>query len=155
MLNRRGFLSVAAAGAGAAMLDRVPKVFAASYDLIIKGGRVIDPSVRLHAIRDVAISAGRIAAVEASIAGDAAETLDARGKLVVPGLLDIHTHCGRFPQGPGLVLQDCVTGWIDADRKGPITSATRLPSRDRRLNRAACSSTSGAPASCPKATRWT
>ncbi len=118
MLNRRGFLSVAAAGAGAAMLDRVPKVFAASYDLIIKGGRVIDPSVRLHAIRDVAISAGRIAAVEASIAGDAAETLDARGKLVVPGLLDIHTHCGRFPQGPGLVLQDCVTGWIDAGSQG-------------------------------------
>ena len=65
MLNRRRFLSVAAASAGAAMFARARKVFAASYDLIIKGGRVIDPSVRLDAIRDVAISGGRIAAVEA------------------------------------------------------------------------------------------
>ncbi len=100
MLNRRRFLSVAAASAGAAMFARVPKVFAASYDLIIKGGRVIDPSVRLDAIRDVAISGGRIAAVEATIAGDAADTIDAHGKLVVPGLLDIHTHAGASPRGP-------------------------------------------------------
>lgn len=118
MLNRRRFLSFAAAGAGAAMFARARNVFAASYDLIIKGGRVIDPSVRLNAIRDVAISGGRIAAVEASIAGDAADTIDAHGKLVVPGLLDIHTHCGRFTQGPGLVLQDGVTGWIDAGSQG-------------------------------------
>jgi dihydroorotase len=118
MLNRRRFLSAAAAGAGAAMFARARRVFAASYDLIIKGGRVIDPSVRLNAIRDVAISGGRIAAVEPTIAGDAADTIDARGKLVVPGLLDIHTHCGRFTQGPGLVLQDGVTGWIDAGSQG-------------------------------------
>ncbi len=100
------------------MFARARKVFAASYDLIIKGGRVIDPSVRLDAIRDVAISGGRIAAVEATIAGDAADTIEAHGKLVVPGLLDIHTHCGRFTQGPGLVLQDGVTGWIDAGSQG-------------------------------------
>jgi dihydroorotase len=118
MLNRRRFLSVAAASAGAALFARGRKVFAASYDLIIKGGRVIDPSVRLDAIRDVAISGGRIVAVEPTIAGDAADTLDARGKLVVPGLLDIHTHCGRFTQGPGLVLRDGVTGWIDAGSQG-------------------------------------
>jgi dihydroorotase len=117
-VNRRRFLSVAAASAGAAMFARVPRALAASYDLIIKGGRVIDPSVRLDAIRDVAISGGRIAAIETTIAGDAADTIDARGKLVVPGLLDIHTHCGRFTQGPGLVLQDGVTGWIDAGSQG-------------------------------------
>jgi len=117
MLNRRQFLS-AAAGAGAAMFVRGPRAFAASYDLIIKGGRVIDPSVRLDAIRDVAISGGRIVAVEAAIAGDAADTLDARGKLVVPGLIDIHTHAGRSAEGPGLVLQDGVTGWIDAGSQG-------------------------------------
>jgi len=118
MLNRRQFLSAAAAGAGAAMFARGPRAFAASYDLIIKGGRVIDPSVRLDATRDVAISGGRIVAVEATIGGDAADTLDARGKLVVPGLLDIHTHAGRSAEGPGLVLQDGVTGWIDAGSQG-------------------------------------
>src|SRR5579872_1143954 len=116
MLNRRQFFSAAAAGA--AMLARGTKAFAATYDLIIRGGRVIDPSVRLDAIRDVAISGNRIAAVEAAIAGDTAETLDARGKLVVPGLLDIHTHCGRSPVGPAKVLQDGVTGWVDAGSQG-------------------------------------
>ena len=118
MLNRRQFVS---AVAGSAMFGRAPSLFAgaaARYDLIIKGGRVIDPSVRLDAIRDVAISDGRIAAVEARIAGDAADTLDARGKLVVPGLLDIHTHTARTAKGPGLVLRDGVTGWIDAGSQG-------------------------------------
>lgn len=116
MLSRRQFLSTAAAGA--AMLSGVPKLFAARYDLIIKGGRVIDPSVRLDAMCDVAISGSRVAAVEANIVGDAADIFDARGKLVVPGLLDIHTHVARSAEGPGLVLQDGVTGWIDAGSQG-------------------------------------
>src|SRR2546427_12241223 len=96
MLNRRQFVSAAAA-AGAARFARVTDVLAAParYDLIIKGGRVIDPSLRVDAIRDVAIEGGRIAAVEANLAADAAATLDARGKIVVPGLLDIHTHAAR------------------------------------------------------------
>jgi dihydroorotase len=139
MLNRRRFLSVTAASAGAAMFARVPKVFAASYDLIIRGGRVIDPSIRLDAIRDVAISGGRIAAVEATVAGDAPDTIDARGKLVVPGLLDIHTHAGRYPEGAGLMLQDGVTGWIDAGSQGAdrigetIANARSSPQQGRVL----------------------
>jgi dihydroorotase len=117
MLTRRRFLSLAAAGVAAAA--RVPRAFAqARYDLIIRGGRVIDPSVRLDAVRDVAIAGGRIALVEPRIAGDAADTIDARGKLVVPGLLDIHTHVARTAEGPPLVLQDGVTGWIDAGSYG-------------------------------------
>lgn len=121
MLNRRQFLSIAAAST--VMYARTPGGFAAQaagYDLIIKGGRVIDPSVRLDAIRDVAISAGRIAAVEANITAHATDTIDARGKLVVPGLIDIHTHTARSAEGegPGLVLQDGVTGWIDAGSQG-------------------------------------
>ena len=117
MLNRRQFITAAAA-AGAATFIRGTRLFAATYDLIIKGGRVIDPSLRIDGIRDVAISGGRIAAVETSIAGDAAEMIDARGKLVVPGLIDVHTHTARSAEGPGLVLQDGVTGWIDAGTQG-------------------------------------
>jgi dihydroorotase len=118
MMNRRRFLYAAAAGA--ALVTRMPgaRVSAATYDLIIRGGRVIDPSLRLDAIRDVAIAQGRIAAVEAEIGGDAAESVDARGKLVVPGLIDIHTHAARTAQGPALVLSDGVTGWIDAGSQG-------------------------------------
>ena len=118
MMNRRRFLHAAAAGAG--LVTRIPNAFAqaTTYDLIIRGGRVIDPSLRIDAIRDVAIAQGSIAAVEANIAGDAADTIDARGKLVVPGLIDIHTHTARTNEGPGLVLSDGVTGWIDAGSQG-------------------------------------
>jgi dihydroorotase len=99
-------------------LVRIPNAFAATHDLIIRGGRVIDPSTGLDAARDVAISAGRIVAVEANIAGDAAETIDALGKIVAPGLIDIHTHAGRSADGPPLCLKDGVTGWVDAGTGG-------------------------------------
>jgi dihydroorotase len=112
---------------------------AAHYDLVIRGGRVIDPSVRFDAVADVAISGGRIAAVERNLSADATEVLDARGKLVVPGLIDIHTHCGRTADGPGMVLQDGVTGWIDAGSQGAdhiadvVAVARRAPQQCRVL----------------------
>jgi dihydroorotase len=108
------------AATGAAVWARVTDGLAAParYDLILKGGRVIDPSLRLDAIRDVAITGGRIAAVEADIAADAADTIDARGKIVVPGLLDIHSHATRIKDGPALCLADGVTGFIDAGSQG-------------------------------------
>ena len=117
-MNRRHF--VYSAAAAAASFASVSRILAAAdkYDLIIRGGRVIDPAVRLDAVRDVAIANGRIAAVGARIASDAAEVIDAAGKLVVPGLLDIHTHVARSADGPGLVLKDGVTGWIDAGSQG-------------------------------------
>ena len=114
MMNRRQFVGAT----GAAVFVGMPKAFAASYDLIIKGGRVIDPSVGLDATRDIAISGGRIAAVEASITADAAEILDVRGKVVTAGLIDIHTHAGRSKEGPPMCLQDGVTGWVDAGTGG-------------------------------------
>jgi dihydroorotase len=116
MMNRRHFLYTAATGA--AMFAHAPRGFAATYDIVIKGGRVIDPSLRVDAVRDVAILNGRIAAVEAGITADATETIDARGKIVAPGLIDIHTHCGRYGEGGGMVLQDGVTGWIDGGSQG-------------------------------------
>src|SRR5262245_673602 len=118
MLTRRDFLSGAAAAAS--IFGRVASAAAQQprYDLLIRGGRVIDPSSRIDAIRDVAIAGGRIAAVEGSITASAADMFDARGKLVVPGMLDIHTHVARSAEGAGLVLQDGVTGWIDAGTYG-------------------------------------
>ena len=116
MMNRRQF--VYAAAAGAAMLARTPRVFGATHDLIVKGGRVVDPSLRINAIGDVAIAGGRIAAVETDIADDATETFDARGKLVVPGLLDIHTHYARDREGSTIGLEGGVTGWIDSGSDG-------------------------------------
>ncbi len=119
MVNRRQFISTAAAGT--AMWWRFPRPASAQatrYDLIIRGGRVVDPSSNLDAVRDVAISAGRIAAVGPAISGETANTLDARGKIVAPGLLDVHTHAARSADGPPLMLEDGVTGWIDAGSYG-------------------------------------
>ena len=115
MMNRRQFVGTTAA---AALVASAPRAFAATYDLVIRGGRVIDPSMGLDATRDVAISGGRIAAIEPSIAADVAETIDARGKLVTAGLIDIHTHAGRSKEGPPMCLQDGVTGWVDAGTGG-------------------------------------
>jgi dihydroorotase len=85
---------------------------------VIKGGRVIDPASRLDAIRDIGIARGRIAAVSTSIAVNGTTIVDARGKLVLPGLIDIHTHAARSSDGPPLLLKDGVTGWIDAGSQG-------------------------------------
>jgi dihydroorotase len=116
MINRRQF--VYAGTATAALFGVTRGARAATYDLLIKGGRVIDPSIQLDALRDVAIANGRIVAVAADIAGDASETIDARGKIVAPGLIDIHTHAGNSKEGPPMCLQDGVTGWIDAGSGG-------------------------------------
>ncbi len=118
MLNRRHFVGAAAS---AAIVAGAPRAFAAQaqrYDLVIKGGRVIDTTMRIDGVRDIAIANGRIAAVEASIADAAAETIDARGKIVIAGMIDVHTHCGREGRSGGMVLQDGVTGWIDAGSNG-------------------------------------
>ena len=115
MLSRRAFISGAAAlGVRAATAGAQTR----TYDLVIRGGRVIDPASGMDAVRDIAIAGGRIAAVAANLSGNAPDTLDARGRLVVPGLLDIHTHVARSADGPPLVLQDGVTGWIDAGSQG-------------------------------------
>ncbi|MGE5326810.1 MAG: amidohydrolase family protein [Deltaproteobacteria bacterium] len=117
IMNRRQFLQTATAAA-TLFPPRNMSAAPAKYDLILRGGRVIDPSRKLDAIRDVAVANGRIAAVAANVPAEAAETIDARGKLVVPGLIDIHTHAARTKDGPALCLADGVTGWIDAGSQG-------------------------------------
>jgi len=63
------------------------------YELVITGGEVLDPSQKLRAKRDIGIKNGQIAAVVASIPADrAVQRIDATGKLVTPGLIDLHTH---------------------------------------------------------------
>jgi dihydroorotase len=116
-MSRRLFLGAGGAFAlGATLRDVTAQ--ASRYDLVIKGGRVIDPASRLDAIRDIGIARGRIAAVSSSIAANGTTSIDARGKLVLPGLIDIHTHAARSSDGPPLLLKDGVTGWIDAGSQG-------------------------------------
>lgn len=66
---------------------------APKYDLLVKGGEVIDPAQGIHAVQDVAFTDGKVAAIAAGIpASDATEVYDATGMLVTPGLVDIHEH---------------------------------------------------------------
>src|SRR5258705_12735131 len=67
------------------------------YDLLIKGGHVIDGKNRISAVRDVAIKDGKIAAVAPNIAASRAlKTADAAGLALAPGVVDIHGP--RYPQ---------------------------------------------------------
>ena len=116
MLNRRQFVYSVMASVSA-FASRTT-VFATGYDLILKGGRVIDPSLHVSALRDVAITGDRIASVAANIDVGSADVIDATGKLVVPGLLDVHCHYARDDDGPRVGLSDGVTGWVDAGSAG-------------------------------------
>lgn len=61
-----------------------------SHDLVLRGGRVLDPSQGIDRVADLAFAGGRIAAVGEGLEGR--DTRDAQGLLVVPGLIDLHTH---------------------------------------------------------------
>jgi dihydroorotase len=66
---------------------------AQQYDLLIKGGRLIDPRNSIDEPMDVAVAGGKIAAVEKNIANsEAKQVVDARGLIVSPGLIDLHVH---------------------------------------------------------------
>jgi dihydroorotase len=65
---------------------------AQKYDLILRGGHVIDPRNNISAVRDVAIAGGKIVAIAPKIDAAAATTVDASGLFVTPGLVDIHAH---------------------------------------------------------------
>jgi dihydroorotase len=71
------------------------------FDLVIKGGEVLDPSQKLRARRDIGIRFGLVEALEPDIPADRAlRVLDARGRLVTPGLIDLHAHV--FPYGSAI-----------------------------------------------------
>lgn len=101
------------------------------YDLLLKGGHVIDPKNRISAVRDVAITGGKVAAVAARIdPASALKVVDVSGLYVTPGLIDIHVHvyAGTGERGSyagdnslypdGFTLRNGVTTVVDAGCAG-------------------------------------
>ena len=79
------------------------------YDLVIKGGEVLDPSVGLRAKRDLGVRFGKIEAIEADIpAARATRLLDAAGKIVLPGLIDLHAHVYPYGSAIGIPADELI-----------------------------------------------
>ena len=89
------------------------------FDTIISGGRVIDPANKIDGKLDVGIKDNKIAAIQNSLADKNSKVIDAKGKLVIPGMIDTHAHVfehvsGRFGLNPDLVgVRSGVTTVID------------------------------------------
>jgi dihydroorotase len=95
-----------------------------AYDLLIKGGHVLDPGQGLDAALDIAITGGKIAKIAAGIEPeDAARVIEVRGagRYVVPGLIDLHAHVAN-----GAVTKGVGTGSCDADDIGVRSGVTTV-----------------------------
>jgi len=96
-----------------------------TYDLILRGGRVIDPSQKLDAVTDVAFAGGRVARIGPELKADAdSEVRELDGAIVTPGLIDLHTHVYWGGTSLGVDAEDfCrqsgVTTAVDTGSAGP------------------------------------
>lgn len=94
------------------------------FDLLVKSGRLVDPRAGIDGEMDVAVSDGRVAAVERNLPADRARrVIDARGKIVTPGLIDLHCHAFHLGTGNGLDpdvigVRNGVTTLVDAGSSG-------------------------------------
>ena len=99
----------------------------AEYDLLIKGGKVVDPSQNIEEELDVAIRGGKIVLLQRNIpASQAQQVLDANGKIVTPGLIDLHVHVLPYVGETGTEADPCcvsrgVTTVVDAGSAGAFT----------------------------------
>jgi len=109
-LSRRNVL-VLAGGAAAALAGRAEAAMGPNdkFDLVIRGGDVLDPSQQIRGKRDIGIRWGAVEAVEESIPAERAlKTIDATGKLVTPGLVDLHCHVYPYGSAIGIPADELV-----------------------------------------------
>jgi dihydroorotase len=110
-LSRRHFLSLTGSAAAAALSRNANAAMGPNdkFDLVIKGGEVLDPSQSLRGKRDVGIRWGVVEALDAEIpAAQATKTIDATGKLVLPGLVDLHCHVYPYGSAIGIPADELV-----------------------------------------------
>src|SRR5215468_4956295 len=125
--SRRDFLAATGSFALAAAANSAARAAMAptdKFDLVIKGSDVLDPSQSLRGKRDIGIRYGMIEALEADIPAERAlRVLDAAGKLVTPGLIDLHSHVYPYGSAIGipadeLVAHQCTTTCVSGGDAG-------------------------------------
>ena len=110
-LSRRDFLALSGSAAAVALSGPVDAAMGPNdkFDLVIRGGEVLDPSQSLRGRRDVAIRWGVVEAVQESIPAERAlKSIDATGKLVLPGLVDLHCHVYPYGSAIGIPADELV-----------------------------------------------
>jgi dihydroorotase len=114
-LSRRKLLALTGSAAAAVMSGRATTLANAAmgpadkFDLVIKGGNVLDPSQSLRGKLDIGIRWGVVEAIEADIPAErTAKTIDASGKLVTPGLIDLHCHVYPYGSAIGIPADELV-----------------------------------------------
>src|ERR1700729_2653601 len=95
-----------------------------AFDLILRNGRVIDPSQNLDRVADVAFAGGKVAKVGERLEADGAEVRDVSGLIVTPGLIDLHTHVYWGGTSLGVDAAEVAqrsgtTTFVDAGSAGP------------------------------------
>lgn len=95
-----------------------------AFDLILRNGRIIDPSQNLDRVADVAFAGGKVAAVGQRLESEGADVRDVSGRLVTPGLIDLHTHVYWGGTSLGIDAEDfarrsAVTTCVDTGSAGP------------------------------------
>jgi dihydroorotase len=76
------------------------------FDLVLEGGRILDPAAGIDELADLAVRDGRVASIAPGLAPQAAHVIDIAGKLVTPGLVDLHTHLFAHATGFGVDVDD-------------------------------------------------
>ena len=97
-----------------------------SGDVLIRGGRVVDPGSGVDATLDVLIRDGRVAALGADIDGAGAPVLEAAGRIVAPGFVDLHTHLRE----PGQEHKETVASGMAAAARGGFTTICAMPNTE-------------------------
>lgn len=92
-------------------------------DLLLKGGRVIDPGQSMDAVADVLIRDGKIAAIGENLKAEDAEVKDVAGMILCPGLVDIHCHLRE----PGLERKETIATGTRAAAAGGFTTVLPMP----------------------------